>query len=190
MPPPARQEVRAAAKNAVGQEDNDGDQQQAEPEIPILRIHVGDLFEESRIRPESAGRGLVRIRQLGLGEFLGGRILLMLGIHQLAVGLRIPPGVAEIFIQNIGAGVNVADHALTGRHGRDELVIDRVPALVLGDRWIGILGQPQMAELRVWPGTCSTCNTRPPRSIDEPGLTHSVTLNEGGASPSIMPRYS
>ena len=70
-------------------------------------------------------------------ELLGGELFLMLRIHQLAVGLVVPPHVAEIGVQHVRAGMHVAHDALAGGRGRRELVLDRMARLVLRDRGIG-----------------------------------------------------
>ena len=46
------------------------------------------------------------------------RILLLVRIHELAVGLVVPPHVAEVGLHHVRAGVHVARHALAGRDRR------------------------------------------------------------------------
>ncbi len=114
-----------------------------------FRIELGDPFEEPRVGPEAPSSGLVGVRELGLGELLGGRLVLMRRVHQGPVGLLVPPGVPQVAIHDAGAGVDVADDALARRHPRGEPVLDRMPLLVLGDRRVGVLRQSQVACSRV-----------------------------------------
>ena len=103
-----------------------------------LRVQVGDPFQERRVGPVALRRRLVRVRHHRPGEFLGGRVFLLLGVHQLAVGLFVPPHVTCIRIEHICAGMDMADDALAGGDGHGELVLDRVPWLVAGDGGVAL----------------------------------------------------
>ncbi len=70
---------------------------------------------------------------------LGGQVLLLLGIHQLAVGLVVPPHVAEVAVEDVRTGVNVADHALAGRDPQFKLVLNRMARLVLANHRVDVL---------------------------------------------------
>ncbi len=73
----------------------------------------------------------------------------MLGfwIHELAVGLLVPPGVAEEGVHEEVTLVHVAGHALGARDGAGELVFDRVALLLFGDHGVGGEREPLVAEL-------------------------------------------
>ena len=76
----------------------------------------------------------------------------MLGIHQLAVSLVVPPHEAEVTLQHGRAGVHVAGDALARWNRGREFVLDRMAGFVLGDRRIGVLAQPTMPRLSVRAG--------------------------------------
>ena len=102
-----------------------------------LGVEFGDLFKEGRISPETAGGG--GLGGAGVeGDLLGrGGVMLLLGIHELAIGFLIPPRVSEKRIHEKITLVHVAVHALGRRDGAGELVFDRVALLLFGDHGIG-----------------------------------------------------
>ena len=112
-----------------------------------LRIQLGDIFEEIGVAPKPARRGGFRINGCRPNEFVIGRVVLDLGIHEFAIGFLVPPGVTEIRIHEQIALMHVAVHALAGRNRARELVHDRMPALVFRDRWVGAEAEPLMAVL-------------------------------------------
>src|SRR5882724_10394699 len=62
--------------------------------------------------------------------------MLLWRIHQLAIGLLIPPGVAKVGIHKEISLMHVAVHTLAGWNGTGKLVHDRMSALRFGDRFI------------------------------------------------------
>ncbi len=64
--------------------------------VPRLRVQLGDPFQKRRVGPVPPRRRLVRIRHHRAGEFLGGGVFLSRRVHQLAVGLLVPPHVAGV----------------------------------------------------------------------------------------------
>ena len=77
-----------------------------------LRIQFRDLLQKIKFAPQAAGRGSLGIRHGGSHEFLVGRIVLLLGIHEFGIRLLIPPDVTEIWIHEEVALVHVTIHAL------------------------------------------------------------------------------
>ncbi len=120
--------------------------------MPRLRVQLGDPFQERRVRPVAPRRGLVRVRHHRAGKFLGGRVFLVLGIHELAVGFFVPPHVTSVRVEHVRAGMNVADDALAGGHSRDELMLDRMPRLVARDGRVRLEAIALVAEDGVRPG--------------------------------------
>ena len=59
--------------------------------VSCLWIELSKPGEKGGVRPVAARCGLIRVRHVRECEFLGRRILLMLGIHQLAVRFLVPP---------------------------------------------------------------------------------------------------
>ncbi len=98
-----------------------------------LRVQVGDPLQERRVGPVALRRRLVRVRHHRPGEFLRRRVLLPLRVHQLAIGLFVPPHVAGVRIEHVRTRMDMADDALAGGDGHGELVLDRVARLVARD---------------------------------------------------------
>ncbi len=73
--------------------------------------------------------------------------MLLLRIHELAIGLLVPPGVTEIRIHEEISLMHVAVHALARRNRARELVHDRMAALGLRNRFVGGETQTLMSEL-------------------------------------------
>ena len=63
--------------------------------------------------------------------------MLLLRIHEFAVGFLVPPGVTEIRIHEQISLMHVAVHALARRNRARELMHDRMSALVFRDRFVG-----------------------------------------------------
>ena len=89
----------------------------------------------------------VRVADSNIMNLLLGGVFLLRRIHRFAIRLVVPPGIAKVSGDHIRTGVHVADHALAGGGGPDELVVDRVAGLVLGDHRIGREAHPAVAEL-------------------------------------------
>ena len=111
-------------------------------ELRVLQLGVefraADLVEKFVVAPYAAGRGAFGIAQPGLvASALRSGLLLLRRIHFVAVGFVVPPDVAEIGGDHVGAGVDVADHALAGGDGAREGVLDGMARFVLGDGGIG-----------------------------------------------------
>ena len=116
-----------------------------------LWVQVGDPLQKRRVRPLALRRRLVRVRHHRAGELLGGRMFLFLGVHQLAVGLFVPPHVASVRIEDICTRVDMTDNALAGGDGQREPVLDRVARLVGGDGGVALEARAVVAEDRVRP---------------------------------------
>ncbi len=114
-----------------------------------LRIQLGDLLEEIQVAPQSARRGGLGVLQRCTDLLLVARVVLLLRVHELAVGLLVPPGVAEVRIHEAVALVHVTDHALAARDRGGELVLDWVAALVLRDGWVHAVAEALVAVLRI-----------------------------------------
>ena len=73
-------------------------------------------------------------------------------IHQLAIGLVIPPHESEIAVHHIRARMDMADDALTRRNLQREFMLDRMSRFAARDRRIGRMTCAAISEARVWPG--------------------------------------
>ncbi len=107
--------------------------------VTQMRVQVADVRQEIRIAPVTAGGRFVRVELGGSNVVFGRQLLLLHRIHQLAIGLVVPPHVPEVAVQHVRARVDVTDHALTGRHAEFKLVLDRVAGLIFANRRIDIL---------------------------------------------------
>src|SRR5215472_3099634 len=76
----------------------------------------------------------------------------MRGIHVLAVGLVVPPDVAQVGGNHIRAGVNVADDALAGWNRARKLVFDRVTGFELVNGRIDLRTESLISVHGIWPG--------------------------------------
>ena len=121
-----------------------------------VRVSLGfrsrHVVEELRVRPQPAQRRVLGVGPLDLDHLLGRELALLGRVHQLAVGLVVPPHGAEVAVHHGGAGVDVADHALARRDRVRELVLDRMARLVLAG-----------SSDRRWPSSrgCRTARTGP-----------------------------
>ena len=108
-------------------------------ELSVLELLVefrrADLFQKIEILPFPARGCAFRIREPGLVALLIGGIVLLRRIHVLAIGLVVPPDVAEIRRHHVRAGMNVADDALAGGNGARELVLDGMAGFVASGWW-------------------------------------------------------
>ena len=117
-----------------------------------LRVEVGDVGEEVEVRPLSAEGGALGVALLDRVDLPRTERRLPLGIHQLAVGLVVPPGVPVVALGHRGPGVHVTDHALAGRDRVRELVSDGVSRLVPRDGGVGGGAPAEVAMDGVGPG--------------------------------------
>ena len=116
-------------------------------------VEVGEISEKLGVREQVFRGRLVGVGELAVDHLLGARIPLLLRIDQVAVGLLVPPHVADVAVHDVGAGMDVTDDALAGWNpvARSELVVNRVPALPFGDRGIGGETKAAVAERRIGP---------------------------------------
>src|SRR5207237_8723086 len=77
-----------------------------------LGVQVGDVGEELGIGPLAAHRRALGVAVLDLGHLARGGAPLRLRVHERAVRLVVPPGVAVIAVGDRRARVVMADHAL------------------------------------------------------------------------------
>lgn len=70
------------------------------------------------------GGGGFRIAYRRLIAVLFRGMALLRGVHFFGIDFVVPPGQAEIGSDHICAGMYMADHALTGRNGAREGVLD------------------------------------------------------------------
>src|SRR5579885_2434559 len=118
-------------------------------EDPSMAVKVRDLdIRKARIEFRAAGQErIVGPQSLDVGGFrvghqvnrflIRGDLLWSRGIEVFAVALVVPPDGAVIAVDDVGAGMNVADHALRGRDRVGELMADGKAGEVLWDRGVG-----------------------------------------------------
>src|SRR5208282_3003689 len=119
-----------------------------------LRVEFGaaGFFEKLGIAPQAAGGSGFGIAQIGLIFFFFRGIVLLGGIHFVRINFVVPPGQAEIGGDHVRARMNMANHALAGRNGAREGVLDGMTGFVLGNRGVGGRAVAKMAEGRVRAG--------------------------------------
>ena len=117
-----------------------------------LRIQIGHVVQERRVGPLAAQGRALGVDPLDLVDLGRGELALLLGVHEAAVALVVPPDVAEVAVGHRGAGVVMADHALAGRDRVRERVPHRMARLVLGNGRVHRLAAPEIAERRVLGG--------------------------------------
>src|SRR5207249_1637703 len=99
--------------------------------VPEPRIQFSDSIEKIFIAPQATRGGCFRIRH-GKPDQLGiGRIILLVRVHQFAVGFLVPPRVTEIRVHEEISLVHVTIHTLAGWNRAAELMDDGMPALGL-----------------------------------------------------------
>ena len=113
-----------------------------------LGIEVVDVAQEVDVGPFAQGRGALGVAVVDLPDFLGGRIFLLLGPHVRRVGFIVPHRVAEVGVHEHVRLVHVAVHALRGRDGAREHMLDRMALFILRDRRICSRGLAVAAVLR------------------------------------------
>src|SRR5260370_23188090 len=111
-----------------------------------------DLIEKFQILPFAARGSSLRIRDPSLVTLLGAGIVLFGRIHELAIGLVVPPDEAQVGRQHIRSGMYVAGDALPGRNGARELMLYRMAGFVFRNGGIDLRAVPLVAEGRVRTG--------------------------------------
>ena len=107
-----------------------------------LRVQGGDVGQEVAVGPQAAqGRRPRGWRAAISSRSAAESFFGSFGYIDLAVGLVVPPGVAEVGGDHVGAGVHVAGDALARRDRAGEGVLQRVARLVLRDGRVGGLGR-------------------------------------------------
>ena len=91
-----------------------------------IGVQIVDVAQEFEVGPLALGRGAFGVAVGDFAHFLGSRIFLLLGPHGRRIAFVIPHSVAEIGIQEDVGLVHVAVHALRGRDGAGEDVLERV----------------------------------------------------------------
>ena len=148
------------------------------PEHPPVAVEVGELREPEsgvqlrrprqevgarafadlahRIRievgPESADGGRLGVLAEARELLFGRRTALVPRVHELAVGLVVPPGIAEIAVREAGAGMHVTDDALARRDRPRERVTDRMAPLAVRNGRIDGGARAEVARARVRSG--------------------------------------
>src|SRR5207302_10733197 len=103
----------------------------------LVKFGAADSFQNFIVVPEAANGGALWIVFERSKALLLRRIALLFRIHLVAVHFVVPPGEAEISGNHVGAGMDVADHALARWDGACEDVFDGMAGFVLGNRRIG-----------------------------------------------------
>src|ERR1022692_4112718 len=110
-------------------------------ELCVLKIFVEfrrpRLLQETHVRPVAANRSALRIALLNQLLLFRTQMALLFRIHLVAIDLVIPPGIAKVRRDHVGAGVDVANNALTRRDGSGELVFDGMAGLIFGYGRVG-----------------------------------------------------
>jgi hypothetical protein len=132
-------------------------------EHPAVAVEIGELrgfqfrvefgaaqiFEKFFIAPEAAGSGSFGVAQERLIALLFRRTALLRRIHFLTVDFVVPPSEAEIRGQHVGAGMEVADHALARWNRARENMPDRMARLVPGNGRIRRGAKTGVTKLRI-----------------------------------------
>src|SRR5271155_1043063 len=122
-------------------------------ELSVLEVFVEfrrpRLLEEVHVGPVAANRSPLRIPLLDRLLLLRTGMALFFGIHLVAIGLVIPPDVAVIRRDHVGAGMDVANDALTRRNGSSELMFEGMSGLILGDGRVDSCGLTKVAAGRI-----------------------------------------
>ncbi len=109
------------------------------------------MLQEVGIGPVAPRRGLLGIRHVGADQLFRGEVFLLRRVHQLAVGLVVPPHETQVAVHDVGAGMNVAGDALAAGNGERELVADRMAGAVLGNGRVGRKARALVAEAGIRP---------------------------------------
>ena len=114
-------------------------------EAELVVVDGGSTDGTMRVAAAALGFGIARP---DLGPLLLAAIELGRRVHHLAVRFVLPPRVAVVGGDHVGARVHVARHALAGRDRTSERVLERVAGLLFVDRRIGRLRAAQCARER------------------------------------------
>ena len=103
-----------------------------------LAVEIGEIGKELGVRPQAALAAFLRVGHAGANNLLSVLFRLAWRIHEIAIGLKVPPGVTQVAVHDCCARVNVTRHALAGGDGVafGKAVLDRVPGLFLVDGWV------------------------------------------------------
>ncbi len=137
-----------------------------------LRVERGDLLEEARVAPEAARGRTLRVVAFDRVDLPRGAVEALRRVEQLAVGLVVPPHRAVVGVDDVGAGVHVADDALRRGDRVGQNMLDRVAPLLPRDRRIGGRRRSEVAEFRVLAGV---------RRVAVVGVDHVTRRAPGGA---------
>jgi len=118
----------------------------------LIEFRSPRLLQEIYIRPTSANRSPLRIPLLDRLLFFRTKVALLLRIHLVAIDFVVPPGVAKIRCDHIGARMDMANNALARRNRSSELVLEWVSRLILRNRRIGRRRLPKITPGRIVPG--------------------------------------
>jgi hypothetical protein len=114
-----------------------------------LRIQLRYVLQKTNVCPFAARRSAFGISIQNFASFGNRRILLLLRPHRRCVGLVIPHRVSQKAVHEHVRLVHVTHHALTGRHGPRENMLQGVSGLRFVDGWIAGTGSTIVPELRV-----------------------------------------
>src|SRR6266567_963170 len=120
----------------------------------LVEFRTANILEELFLSPESAHRRRFRIAKERLVALVFAGVALLLRVHFVSIDFVVPPGKPEISGDHVRAGMNVADHALTGRDGARESVFDGMGGFVFGNGGIARSAYSGVAEARVSPRVC------------------------------------
>src|SRR5262249_28349091 len=113
---------------------------------------VGQGLQKLYVSPFAAGGRLLGISFLNAPELFRTQLLIGPGVHRLAVRFKVPPCDTVVSIQHLCARVHMADYTLAGGDCPSELVLDRMPGLILGNGWIGAEAVTSVPEASIGAG--------------------------------------
>ncbi len=134
-----------------------------QPAVPVeigklrllqFRVEFGasGAREKIHIGPQAAHGRAFGIALRDVVAILLARMALLGRVHRRAVGLVVPPRIAEIRRHHVRAGMNVARHALARWNRARENVANRMARFVARNRRIVRSGETEIAESRVLRG--------------------------------------
>src|SRR6266568_576765 len=120
----------------------------------LVEFRTANILEKLFLSPESAHRRRFRIAKKRLVALVFAGVALLLRVHFVSIDFVVPPGKPEISGDHVRAGMNVTNHALTGRDGARESVFDGMGGFVFGNGGIARSAYSGVAETRVRPRVC------------------------------------
>ena len=124
--------------------------------LRVLELAVefrrADFFQKLQILPFPARGRAFRICDPRLITIFVARIMLLRRIHVLAIGLVVPPDVAQIRRHHVRSRMNVAHDALAGGDGAREFVHDGMAGFIARNGGVDLKAMPLIAESGVWAG--------------------------------------